>query len=409
LLDSNYFFNKEYKVPDDCSASIQNKYKEVIEEGYAPYIDIIYNCGFFIMQKQLEKLIAKNDNNMKTNYCYEKKAYNMIKYLEKKDFIKSEFLNKSKYIYLRNISFGIPKGKHKNNERIDLRKSLKNDNFRISILRMEHFINYDEILSIKMGDFHLYKITKQILKKIKETNNAFGYDLELIEEILHTNTIRKVKELLDRSPEYRHKLDAIRSLWVGMGSIFVKMLSLREALKLEPDYYKTFVNEDGRVFIHYIPNIVMYNVSKDNKFFENRVNSLFNDFKKIDNNNLFKIREDYEKYNYKKTGVALQNVFGYKLTIIGENKKRIENNKIIIDELVESNNSTPCMKPVEIIHHDTENYYIHQTSKNNKYRRYHEEQINRILNEKIRKVDDLVEKKENKVDDVEFHDYLNGL
>lgn len=409
MLDSSYFFNKEYKIPDDCSSSIQRKYREVIESGYAPYIDIIYNCGSFIMQKQLEKLIAKNDSNSKTKYSYELKSINMVKYLENETFIKSEFLNKNKYIYLRNISFGIPKGKHKNGERLNLRKCLKNDNFRISILRMEHFINNDEILSIKMAEFHLYKITKQILKKIKDTNNSFGYDIELIEEILHTNSIRKVKDLLDKSPEYQHKLDAIRFLWEGMGSIFNKMLSLREALKLEPDYYKTFVNEDGKVFIHYIPNIVMYNISKDNKFFENRINNLFNDFKKIESNNLYQVRQDYEKYKYKKTGIDFQNVFAYKLTILGENKNKLENNKIIIDKQVANNNSTPCMKPVEIIYHNTESYYIHQTSKNNKYRRFHEEQINRILTEKIRKVDELVENKESKEDEIEFHDYFKGL
>lgn len=409
MLDSNYFFNKDYKVPADCSVSIQNKYKEVIELGYAPYIDIIYNCGSFIMQKQLEKLIAKNEAEDFVEGTLKNITSKKAKCLEKKGFIGGEFLNKNKYIYLRNISFGIPKGKHKNGERLNLRKSLKNDNFRISILRMEHFINNDEILSIKMAEFHLYKITKQILAKIKDTNNSFGYDIELIEEILHTNSIRKVKELIDKSPEYKHKLDVIRFLWEGMGSIFNKMLSLREALKLDPDYYRTFVNEDGKVFIHYIPNIVMYNISKDNKFFENRINNLFNDFKKIESNNLYQLRQDYEKYEYKKTGIAFRNVFAYKLTILGENEKRLENNKIIIDKQVDTNNSTPCMKPVEIIYHNTENYYIHQTSKNNKYRRFHEEQINRILTEKIRKVDELGENKESKTDEIEFHDYFKGL
>jgi hypothetical protein len=386
-LNTTYFSNKNYEVPCNISPRTAHKYLKVINYGYAKYLDIIYYCDGFAMYKQLEKLIAKMDGKNRKEESNRKVALKAIKELADLGFIGTHHINQNKFLYLKKPAFALVTGDYKNSSRINLTKDLKNDKFRIAILKMEFLIENDELIHNKSMMYHLRTITKQIKKRIIDTNNKFGYSLECIDEILKINDYLQVKNYLEEHPEYRYKLDIIRTLWVELGDIYRKMVLQRETVSVQPVYFKTFIQSNGQIILHYIPNIIIFDVSKDKKFFKDKTTKLFEAFYKIEGNALRGIHNTYIKSNRTSMGYEGEHHIGYTITLIGEDLEVLKEKKRVIDEVIGNSANTPVMDYTEIEALDTGEYLYHASRKGNSYSQSHNERIERIILKKLKEIE----------------------
>ncbi len=383
MLNLKYFSKKEYQIPKNAPETTRHKYRKVIDSGYAPYLDVVYHCDGFAMYKQIYKLVKKNDGVKRSdNACY-KRAIRMIKNLEQLGFVGTGHINQNKFMYLKKPAFALVAGDYMHSGRVNLAKDFKNDKFRIAILKMEYFIERDELLHNKSMFYHLTRITKQLRMKIYETDNKYGYSLEAIDEILKLNDYHEIKKYLEAHPEYRYKLDVVRVLWNELGTLYAKMVFQRETVLLKPVYLKLFVGTDGQVILHYIPNIIIFDVSRDKKYFLDKSEKLFNAFYKIEGNALRGIRNAYLKSGRKNMGYEGEHHIGYVLTIVGEDLGVLKQKSGAINETIGSSVNTPVMDEVKVVALDTGQYLYHVSRKGNEYSRAHDERIESLIASKL--------------------------
>jgi hypothetical protein len=387
-LNISYFSNKNYAVPTNISPKTTHKYIKVINFGYAKYLDIIFYCDGFAMYKQFEKLVYLMDGQDKKPETNRKTALKIIKDLINLGFVGSHNINQNKFLYLKKPSFALVTGDYKCSNRINLTKDLKNDKFRIAILKLEHFLQYDELIHNRTMMYHLKRITRAILKRISESKNKYNYAIECIEEILKMDDYLEIKKYLEEHPEYRYKLDIIRSLWVELGEVFRKMVLQRETVSIHPVYLKTFILSNGQVILHYIPNIIIFDVSRDKKFFKDKSIKLFEAFYKISGNALRGIHKAYINSNRTSMGYEGEHHIGYKLTLIGEDEEVLKEKRAVIDEVIGNSTNTPVMDYSDIEALGTGKYLYHASRKGNDYSRSHDERINYELFKKFREIDE---------------------
>ena len=123
----------------------------------------------------------------------------------------------------------------------------------------------------------------------------------------------------------------------------------KETVLLKPVYLKLFVGTDGQVILHYIPNIIIFDVSRDKKYFLDKSEKLFNAFYKIEGNALRGIRNAYLKSGRKNMGYEGEHHIGYVLTIVGEDLGVLKQKSGAINETIGSSVNTPVMDEVKLL------------------------------------------------------------
>ena len=102
--------------------------------------------------------------------------------------------------------------------------------------------------------------------------------------------------LIDENPEYSNKLGIVRGLWVNLGTFYKKLLLQKQTVTDKPAFFRLYIKTNGEITVHYIPNIVIFDVSRDKKFYKEKVAKLFHAFYGIEGNNLKEIqKEDSEQ------------------------------------------------------------------------------------------------------------------
>jgi hypothetical protein len=386
-LNISYFLKKSYEVPNNIPSNTSYKYLKAINFGYAKYLDIIFYCDGFAMYKQVEGLFAKMEGQKRNEESNRKATSKAIKDLKDMGFVGTSNINQNKFVYLKKPAFALVLGDYNCSNRINLAKDLKNDRFRISILKMEYFLGNDELIHNKSMMYHLKKTTKQILKRIIDSKNKFGYDIEAIEKIIELDDFRQISNYLEQNIEYHHKLDIIRSLWENLGDLYRKMILLRETVAVNPVYFKLFTSSNGKIVLHYIPNIIIFDVSKDKKFFKEKSEKLFEAFYKLPHNSLRDIYKAYEKSKGESMGYDGEHHIGYTLTIIGEDEKVLIEKKQAVDEVSGNSVNTPVMSQTAIVPLGTGEYMYHASRKGNEYSKSHNERIDTLVSAKIKEIE----------------------
>ncbi len=386
-MNVEYFGTKKYVVPLNIPKTHTHKYQEVINLGYAKYLDMVYNCGKFIMFNQFQQLLEKYEGKNRTEESNQTIASNIVSRLEDLGFINSEYINKNKFIYLRKPAFAIVYGNYKNNARLNLNKELKNDRFKIAIMTVELFLKRDIILHNTYMMEQLKRITKDILVRIQQTGNKFNYALTSIQEILSLDDYKEILDYLNEYSEYHYKLGVVRDLWSGVGNLYRKLILQRQTVTPNPAFYKTFVKESGEIVLHYAPNIIIFDVSHDRRYYKDKCVKLFYDFSNIGNNVLRGIQKEFLSSKRKSMGHIGDNHIGYRIVLIGEDKEILEGKKSVIDEDINSSINSPLIDYADIVPVDIGKYLYHASRKSNKFSEKHNERIDSIIASKVASLD----------------------
>lgn len=384
----NYYKNKTYKIPINISDRSTHKYQLVIDKGYAKYLDIINLCDKVIMYNQFYALVRMFDNLKESSSHV--KGHSIIKELERAGFVRSMSLNKNKFFYLSKPSLALLSGDY-NCTNIKLDSALKNDKFTIALLKNEYFIKTNCFLHSSIMFFQLKNITLDIYKLIIANNNNFSYDLDAIKHILTLDKYTDILSYLSSIQEWQHKLGIIRDLWTSIGSLYNNMIKQRQTI-LEPSHLKYYVNpSSGEVLLHYVINIVVFDVNHDKKFYKDKIVNLFNFFYSMPNNHLMGLQNIFEKTRGKSMGYEFDNHIAYKLTIIGYNKDIIEEKRDYVYSLMKNNykniniSNSPLLG-AETIYIDINRFINCQSRLSNIYSKKYDDMLDSIILKKLKEL-----------------------
>lgn len=373
--------NKIYEVPLNIPSTTAHKYIEVIEKGYAKYLEIIDLCGKFIMYQQFYKLVSILEPSLTTDESRERTARRYIKKLKELGFIDNGNINKNKFLYLKKPGFAFTACDYINSSRINLSNDLKNDRFRISLLKVEYLLQYGEIIHNSTMFRQLMSITKHVYKVIIKTGNNYEYSVESIERIMELENYKEISDFLKQNSEHKCRLGIIRSLWMDLGSFYRKMVLQKQTVTRTPEYYKLFIKNDGEVILHYIANIIIFDVSHDKKFYKDKSEKLFHAFYSIENNSLRDIQQTYISCG--SMGYQGENHIGYRLTLIGSDEEVLNEKKYVIDEDINSSSTSPLMNYTIIVPLPIGNYMLHASRKGTKYQNKQDRMIENLILKQI--------------------------
>lgn len=322
----NELSNKKYNVPSDITQKRTLKYYEiVIEKGWAKYLDALTRCGPFAMRPQFVELIdILEPNKYVSNATLNSQATLILQELEKLNFISTGFLNNYKYIYLKNSAYTLVLGTKKHPYRYSFKKEFNNEKFIDSLLKVEYLLRYDDILDYSNLQNQLYTITDNVYNLIIDSQNKYNYDISAIENILsiykNSNTMvyKNIIDYLNTTNEYNSKLGIIRTLWEYLGKEYWKISRLRNTVTKEPFYLQLNLLPSGEVTIHYIAEIIIIDTNNSLDYYQSRNNTFFYMFFDMPNNNTRNIIKNFSKE--RKLGNIYDNIFGYKVKIIGYDK-----------------------------------------------------------------------------------------
>ena len=385
-MKTNYFNNKEYSVPLNAPITKEHTYIEVINKGYAKYLDIINSCDKFIMYQQFYKLVELLEGQSRTKASNKTMAKRIIYNLQELGFIDTHHINKNKFMYLRKPAIALSEGDYNSNGRVTITKDLKNDKFKISILKVEHFLETGEILHSNNMIKQLKSITNDMLNLIIKNRNKYGYDIETIKEILKMNDYLDIRNYLEDKPEYLSKLDIIRGIWDDIAIFYRKLMLQRQTISDTPEYLKYFINHNGQIILHYVPKIAIFDVSHDNNYYKDKSLKLFNAFYNIKGNELRDVQKTYTLSNKTNMGHLGSHHIGYSLLLIGADEEVLREKKEIIDEDFNKSVNSPLMSYTEVEPLNIGDYLYHASRKGNRLSKKHNERINRLILKKLKTI-----------------------
>lgn len=349
--------NKEYKMPSNVSIRNEYKYLKAITEGYAKYLEAISLCGGVCMLEQFAELInAFNkdaDYSKKTLSIY---ASRIARDLEELGFVGLDFLNRYKYIYLRNPAFAIIEGDVENSKRFDKRRELRTNRFISSLMKLQYLIEFDDYFYYENMNSQLVEITKKAYKLILDNGNTYGYDVDTIEHIIELSSYEKVMPVLNGTIEPRTKLGVVRMLWGELGKEYWKLGRQSQTISRSPLYMELFLQDDGSVTIHYVPRIVVFDTYQGTRYYQAQSNKFFYMFFDLSQNNT----QDMKK-SYLESGTLLFNHFnriGYSVILVGSDEVQLRNKSMIMNEhYYKDNDRSPLVMPCEYIVLDVNKYF----------------------------------------------------
>lgn len=355
------FINKDHNIPINISKSTVRKYKFVIYSDYGKYISAIASCGGVCMLSQFIELVSVMDGKDNLTYSgYQKRARSVIDELETFGFVETNSLNRNKYVLLKHPAVALAEGDYKTYKRVSEKHVFKSGRFVLSILKMQFLLDYGYVYEYAEMFEQLVMVTQLVYGTIVKDNNKFGYDIELIEQIIKLADYKEITELLDNKPEYNHKIGILRNLWTNIGGLYRK-LSLKGCLiKNEPLHLEVFIQNDGFVTLHYVPVIVVYDTQKGFDFFDTQRKFFFDSFITIQENNTLGMKEEYQKR--KQFGFEHFNRIGYSVMVVGMSEESVEMKKQILNEAYyNGGNRSPMIEPCSYYIADISKYLSHSS------------------------------------------------
>lgn len=383
---------KEYCVPEGISVDYASKrYKEVIDKGWAKYLDILSRCGSFAMNQQFVELVKliNFDNDLSSNK-WEVEASIIVKELERLKFVSTDFLNNYKYIYLRNPAYTLIAGNTEHKYRAYFNKDFNSDKFIDSILKVEYFLKTGIVTNYLNMHEQLYEITKSIYKLINESDNLYNYDLETIEEILiigeknSDNLYNKVLNCINKKSENNSRLGIIRVLWEHLGNGYWKIGRMRETVSKFPYYLQLNLLNNGEITVHYIPEIIIFDTNKSCDYYLSRNNVFFYMFFDIAGNNTRHMAKNYTKNSI--LGNKHDNILGYKVKIIGFDEEDLKKKARAIDTSYMKDIYSPMVSKCEYTMLNVKKYFEKEKLNNTGLFDDYEKRIESAIEEEFNRI-----------------------
>lgn len=385
-MDIKSLSDKVYGIPKNSPMQNSHRYQEVINLGYAKYLDIIYHCGRFAMVQQFYQLLKLFEGKERTDESNATIGNNMLQRLIELGFVGSEFINVNKFIYLKHPSIALVAGDYRSAVRTNVAQELKNSRFKIAILNIDYFLHYGQILHSSIMFRQLQDITKDILIKIRQTGNKYRYATACIEDILKLGDYLEIKNYLERFPEYEYKLDIVRGIWTDLALLYRKLIMQHQFITSCPAYYKLFAREDGRINLHYVPNVIIFDVAHDERFYNEKSTKLFHAFYSIEGNELRESQKSFIASGGTSLGSTVEHRIGYRMLIIGDDIEVLNAKKRVVDRDVGASISSPLMDYAEVAEFPVAKYYLHGSRKGNKFANKQNERLDKEILGKIQSI-----------------------
>lgn len=358
--------------PENLPESKKKDYFNIKFNNYDILIKLIYELGSICTYEQFIKIYSKLNPNLSESYS-NKKARTVIKDLITLKLIGSENINNYKYIYLKNFSLTIITGNYINNKRLNIKSSLKDKNFKISLIKVEYYIKHGIILKQDNFKNNLLNLTYQILTA-KRSNPDLNANLYLLERIIEekgaTNYIEDINNLPDD--------DLIKIIWYNLYNIYYTLSIQGHSLSLSPVIQKLY-KKGSKLSLSYAPEIILYDVhNKD--YYLNKIKDLSIKFLSIPSNVSLDMRKSYQENS--SLGWSGFNHFGYKLKILGFNNLELIEKRNFINSLNNDNPNEVIISNVEIENIDIEKYFIHASLKKHIFDSI-DNSLDSLLNEKL--------------------------
>lgn len=297
-----------YKIPIGISKKQEYKYLNIINIDHC--CDILYcikNVGGIVSLQQFYSIYALYEKNIKQS-TLKTRCNKLLKILEENKFIGTDKINKYKFIFLKTPSYALVTGVYKNYSISNLKK-INNKVFTRKLLEVEYFLKNNQFLNTMSFLYDLKYISNELFK----ISNS--YQDELKNFILNSNELRKIQEEISK---YNFKNDnLLKIIWFDLANIFNK-------LKMQSQYingYETLhlYSTGNGIFLHYIPKMVIFDTF-DKKYYINKINNLFSEFNRINNNETLKLKEKYLSNCLNQNS----NRIGFTLEIISTNEREIK-------------------------------------------------------------------------------------
>lgn len=377
---------KKYKLPMNLPSSVKHKYVEVIEKEYAKYVDIIYHFGGYVMLEQMIKIVTIYEGSNKKESTNRKRTYKILKKLKELDFVKDEYINRYKYIYLRKAGLALATGDYKTSKRISAVKNIKNEKFKIAITKAEYFLEHEEIITNQTFFHALLKITHLVKMQIKKNEDTDIYSIALINKILLSKSFKDVFKILEDDKDSKNKLGHIYYLWTGIGKNFINFINQNIGMLMKTEHFNIRYSRYGKYkyVIDYIPNVVIFDIDKSYKYLKNKIYNISFNYECPGSGATCNLRSTYnesKKYNRElfvdsKKTFAKDDVwcrYGLVINIISNNKKLTEEKKEKYNE--KNSSSNVRVGEIDIIEINTDKYFLHASRgnkiKSNKDKKLH--------------------------------------
>ena len=245
----------EVKFPINLPKSKYELYIRYLNNGCLDILSKIHKLGNLCTYDQFIRIYTLKNEQYTKSYN-EKKARNIIKDMEKMKLIECNQINSYKYFCIKNSAITLISNNLNKPKQININKLLKNNNFKINLLRVEHYIKSSTIISLSNLNEQLLAITQKIYSLVKNDPKLKAeYDFDLLSKILNdkgiTNCINKVSDL-----PYDN---LIKILWMDIYNIFNNLRLQNQTIDTKPFYYKMY-KQNNKLILHYVPNIIIFDV-----------------------------------------------------------------------------------------------------------------------------------------------------
>lgn len=380
---------KKYNIPNNVSQGYSYKrYKKVIEKDWGKYLEALVRCGPFSMNQQFIELTKNLDQERDITDKYRIVwANSVIDELEKLRFISTDYLNNYKYIYLKHPAYALALGEYNHGYKISFKEDFNNKTFIDSILRVEYLLKHNDIVGYSNMHNQIYEITKMIYNLIVKHGNLYNYDIAAIERILsigkdaNVGLCQKVIKYINTLNEFQSKLGVIRVLWEHLGKEYWKIGRQRNTVSKEPYYLQLNFLENGEITIHYIAEIIIYDTNNSLDYYQSRNNIFFYMFFNMPSNNTENIAKNYKSNQV--LGNKHDNIFGYKVKIIGFDESGLKKKANVINEPYGKNKYSPMVEKCDYVFLDIGKYLKKEKKKESSLFTEYERKIEEIIKKEL--------------------------
>lgn len=339
---------RDIVFPANLPKSKEELYIRAINNNYIKPLHFIHSLGNICMYDQFVRIYQKSNPQYTPEYA-DKKVRAMIKDMENMKLIQSAKLNSYKYFYLKKFAYAAIYNDYCNYKKTNMSIALKNNNFKINIMKVENYIKNNKIISNDTLMDQLLYITKKIYDIRIQDDNLVEYDTKILQSILYNKGIDECKDKIENLSDG----NLIKVLWIYIYEIFKNLKLQNQTISKKPLYFNIY-KKGSQLFLHYVPNIIIFDIHSSNYYIK-KVSNLYDKFYFIPSNNVVNMQKNYLETNT--LGSKGFNRIGYAITIIGSDNRALNEKYKILNSKIKENNYGIILK-CDINYIDINKYFV---------------------------------------------------
>ena len=300
------------------------------------------------MYDQFVRIYQKSNPKYSSDYA-SKKVRNIIKDMENMKLIQSAKLNSYKYFYLKKFAYAAIYNDYCNYKKTNMNSALKNNNFKINLMRIENYIKNNKVISNDTLIEQLVYITKKIYDIRIEDENLIEYDPDILQSIISNKNIEEYKDRIINLSDG----NLIKVLWIYIYDIFKNLKLQNQTISKKPLHFNIY-KKGTKLFLHYVPNIIIWDIHRVDYYIK-KISNLYDKFYFIPSNNIVNMQKNYLETNM--LGSKGFNRLGYAITIIGSDNRALNEKYKILTRKIRENNYGIILK-CDINYVDINKYFV---------------------------------------------------